>query len=190
VIFQDEKKFNLDGPDGYNSYWRDLRKEPMYFSKRNFGGGSVMCWAAFSARGKIPFAFVSHRMDSREYIQVLKNYLAPFLQDNDDLTFQQDNAAVHTSNATMGYLGYYHPDVKILDWPARSPDLNPMENMWAIIVRRVYANNRQYGTVNELKDAILEAWTGISDEIIQNLIRSMPTRIFGVIRRNGKVIDY
>ncbi|KAK2578417.1 hypothetical protein KPH14_012769 [Odynerus spinipes] len=42
VIFSDEKKFNLDGPDGYNSYWRDLRKDPRYFSKRNFGGGSLM----------------------------------------------------------------------------------------------------------------------------------------------------
>ena len=42
VIFSDEKKFNLDGPDGIQCYWRDLRKEPQYFQKRQSGGGSVM----------------------------------------------------------------------------------------------------------------------------------------------------
>ncbi|KAM8717008.1 hypothetical protein ACLKA7_003818 [Drosophila subpalustris] len=45
IIFSDEKKWNLDGPDGSRCYWRDLRKDPIYFSKRNFGGGSVMVWA-------------------------------------------------------------------------------------------------------------------------------------------------
>jgi len=43
VLFSDEKKFSLDGPDGLNHYWHDLRKEPLTFSRRNFGGGSVMC---------------------------------------------------------------------------------------------------------------------------------------------------
>ena len=42
VVFSDEKKFNLDGPDGSQSYWDDLRKEKQLFSKRLFGGGSVM----------------------------------------------------------------------------------------------------------------------------------------------------
>jgi len=70
VIFSDEKKFNLDGPDGYNGYWRDLRKEPRYFSKRNFGGGSVMVWAAFTHYGKVGIVFTSSRMNSAEYVQV------------------------------------------------------------------------------------------------------------------------
>ena len=39
MIFTDEKKFNLDGPDGFQCYWHDLRKEPQIFSKRKFGGG-------------------------------------------------------------------------------------------------------------------------------------------------------
>ncbi|GBO31685.1 hypothetical protein AVEN_166392-1 [Araneus ventricosus] len=40
VIFSDEKKFNLDGPDGFRYFWYDLRKEKEIFSKRTFGGGS------------------------------------------------------------------------------------------------------------------------------------------------------
>ncbi|UMM13991.1 hypothetical protein L5515_001994 [Caenorhabditis briggsae] len=49
IIFSDEKKFNLDGPDGFNSYWHDLKKDPLHFSKRNFGGGRLMVWGAFSS---------------------------------------------------------------------------------------------------------------------------------------------
>ncbi len=57
IIFSDEKKCNLDAPDGWQYYWHDLRKEEQYFSKRASGGGSVMVWATFSAQGKtqIPF---------------------------------------------------------------------------------------------------------------------------------------
>lgn len=47
VIFTDEKKFNLDGPDGLACYWHDLRKEEQVFSTRQQGGGSVMIWGEF-----------------------------------------------------------------------------------------------------------------------------------------------
>ena len=51
VIFSDEKKFNLDGSDGLASYWRDLGKEPCYFLRRGFAGGSGMVGTAFSRFG-------------------------------------------------------------------------------------------------------------------------------------------
>ena len=47
VIFSDEKKFNLDGPDGFQYYWHDLRDQRDITMSRNFGGCSVMIWAAF-----------------------------------------------------------------------------------------------------------------------------------------------
>ena len=52
TIFSDEKRFNLDGPDGYSHYWHDLRKEKLTFSKRQHGGGSLMIWLAVSKRKK------------------------------------------------------------------------------------------------------------------------------------------
>lgn len=190
MIFSDEKKFNLDGPDGFKGYWRDLRKDKQYFSTRNFGGGSCMVWAGFCSSGKLKLAFTSCKMNSKNYTDVLESRLLPFIRKlhPKKLIFQQDNAAIHKSKETSAWFKYHKVD--LLDWPARSPDLNPVENLWGILVRRIYAEGRQYSTVNELKIAISDAWEEIEESIIKNLISSMPNRIFQTINRNGRVTDY
>jgi len=58
------------------------------------------------------------------------------------------------------------------------------------MVRRIYDDNRQYQTVDELKEAILQAWNSIPEEIIQNWVASMQNRVFQVINRSGHVTDY
>ncbi|EYC19528.1 hypothetical protein Y032_0024g916 [Ancylostoma ceylanicum] len=80
--------------------------------------------------------------------------------------------------------------IQAMDWPACSPDCNPAENMWGIIVRQVYRNNKQYNTLDSLKAAIQEAWDQIDSTTAQNLVRSTPQRIFEIIRNNGGPIDY
>ena len=100
VIFSDEKKFNLDGPDGFHFHWRDLRREPRSVLRRNFGGGSVMIWAAISYHGKSEIAFLSGRQTSRHYRSTLENFLIPFAEHyhEDGFIFMQDNAAIHKSS--------------------------------------------------------------------------------------------
>jgi len=71
-----------------------------------------------------------------------------------------------------------------------SPDLNPMENLWGIIVRDIYANNRQYQCIQDLRIAILQAWNRIDKTTILNLMNSMPNRLFQVINRSGGLSDY
>jgi hypothetical protein len=63
-----------------------------------------------------------------------------------------------------------------LKWPAKSPDLNPIENLWGIMVRQVYAGGRQYNTIEELRVAVEASWNAILLETMQNLISSMPNR--------------
>ncbi|XGW23090.1 hypothetical protein V3C99_005379 [Haemonchus contortus] len=190
VIFSDEKKFNLDGPDGYRYYWRDLRHDPLIHSKRNFGGAKLMVWGGFGSSGKLELAFPLCRMDSQEYQEVLEFHLLPFLRGARRRThvFQHDNASVHVSRSTKEWLQRH--GVAVMDWPACSPDCNPIENLWGIMARRVYLNNRQYNSVEELKAAILAVWESIDDTTITNLVQSMPNRMFELIRHSGGPIDY
>ncbi|KHJ88717.1 hypothetical protein OESDEN_11487 [Oesophagostomum dentatum] len=106
---------------------------------------------------------------------------------NRSLCFQQDNATIHVSNATKSWLRRY--DINTLDWPACSPDLNPIENLWGIILRRIYANNRQFNTVNELKDAISRARMELDVTVLQNVIGNMRRRLFEVGTRHSESVD-
>ncbi|CAI5452412.1 unnamed protein product [Caenorhabditis angaria] len=190
IIFSDEKKFNLDGPDGYNSYWHDIRKDQLRFPKRNFGGGRVMCWGAFSAAGTLKIAFVSFKMDSLDYQKTLHDYLLPYLRRfrTRKFTFQQDNAAIHVSQSSKDWFKSHK--IKVLDWPACSPDLNPMENVWGELVRRVYAQGKKYDTVDQLKDAIETEWNKIDKNYLKRLVDSMPNRLYDVISKHGGPTKY
>ncbi|CAD6198713.1 unnamed protein product [Caenorhabditis auriculariae] len=169
IIFSDEKKFNLDESDGYAHYWRDLRKDPMYFFKRNFGGGSLMVWAAFCGDGTHLLPYFRRRRRA-------------------NMIYQQDNASVHASNSTLAWFAAIN--VVLLDWPACSPDLNPVENLWSVLVRRVYANAKQYTTVNDLKRTIRAEWDGLDKSLLQSLVGSMPNRIFEVAQKQGGITHY
>ncbi|CAD6192399.1 unnamed protein product [Caenorhabditis auriculariae] len=190
IIFSDEKKFNLDGPDGYAHYWRDLRKDPMYFSKRNFGGGSLMVWAAFCGNGTVALSFIGTRTNSQDYQQLLAQHLLPSLRRRRraNMIYQQDNASVHASNSTLAW--FAAKNVVLLDWLACSPDLNPVENLWSVLVRRVYANAKQYTTVKDLKRAIRAEWDGLDKSLLQSLVGSMPNRIFEVAQKQGGITPY
>ncbi|KAI8123499.1 Transposable element Tc3 transposase [Lucilia cuprina] len=193
VIFSDEKKFNLDGPDSYSCYWHDLRSNDVRMSKRNFGGGSVMVWAAFSAAGKSKICFVPTKMNSQIYNKLLEDALIPFMDEKmeEDCIFQQDNAAIHVSKQSKAWFNEH--SIPLLDWPACSPDLNPMENLWGYMARKVYANNAQNEsimTVAELKLKIKQVWEEIDADLLKKLVESMPDRIFEVIHNKGSSTHY
>ena len=186
VMFSDEKKFNLDGPDGFKYYWHDLRKEKHLMSKRVHGGASVMVWAAFCFSGKTRIVFRPCKGDSAVYQQLLQDNLIPFIDElgGGNWVFQQDGAPVHRSASTLEWLE--SKEISVLPWPSLSPDLNPIENLWGILARSVYDNGRrQFNTVKDLEAAIERSWNLIELGVLEGLIQSMPRRLFELIRKNG-----
>ncbi|CDF38941.1 unnamed protein product [Chondrus crispus] len=79
VVWSDEKKFNLDRPDGFGYYWHDLRTDKRMFSKRQQGEDSVMVWGAFPSTKKCELAVLNGMQDAIKYIDTLESYLLPFM---------------------------------------------------------------------------------------------------------------
>jgi len=190
VMFSDEKKFNLDGPDGFRYYWHDLRKDPKIFSRRQFGGGSVMVWAGIAYNGCTEIAFITTHESSSSYIETLNQYMVSQFHEICGINgiFQQDNASIHTSRKTRDWLA--KQNISLMSWPSRSPDLNPIENIWADLTRRVYRNGRQFNSCNDLKRAISEEWSMFDQSHIHCVILSMKDRLVEVIEKKGQVTSY
>jgi len=190
VAWTDEKKFNLDGPDGFSYYWHDLRKEPLIFSKRQQGGGGVMIWASFAYNFKSEISFISGKMNAVSYQELLSENIDAILEafPEENWIFQQDNAPAHRAKATINW--FKRKKIALMSWPPLSPDLNPIENAWGLLARKVYDNGRQFTTIQDLKSAITRAWDEIDQNQLNALVDSMPTRIFELIRLNGSKTKY
>jgi len=99
VLFSDEKKFNLNGPDGYQYYWHALGSNYEHYSKRQGGGQSLMVYGAFAYGGKLPLIKIRGYLKSSSYTQMLqqadlKNSAELIAGDN--FYYQHDNATCHT----------------------------------------------------------------------------------------------
>jgi transposase len=73
-------------------------------------------------------------IDAETYIECLKKCLLPILRKYPSRVFMQDNASAHNAAVTQDFFSKHH--VQVLEWPATSPDLNPIENFWAHMKRK------------------------------------------------------
>ena len=78
IIFLKKRKWNLDGLDGLQHYWRDMRVSIRQTNRRQMGGGSVMVWGGFSGVGKTELAILVGNQKSEDYIDTISEYLLPF----------------------------------------------------------------------------------------------------------------
>ena len=81
-------------------------------------------------------------------------------------------------------------NISLLEWPARSPDMNIIENLWGDLARPVYAKGRQFSNINELKGCILVEWEKINKNRIKKLYKSLPRRIIATIKKSGGSTKY
>uniref|UniRef100_A0AAZ3NMS6 Tc1-like transposase DDE domain-containing protein n=1 Tax=Oncorhynchus tshawytscha TaxID=74940 RepID=A0AAZ3NMS6_ONCTS len=117
------------------------------------------------------------RLSYRE--DILLPHVVPFLQAHPDMTLQHDNATSHTARSVHDFL--QDRNVSVLPWPAKSPDLNPIEHIWDLLDGRVRARAIPPRNVRELAGALVEEWDSISQQELGNLVESMRRRCSAVL---------
>ena len=157
------------------------------------GGFSVMFWGCFSIWGLGPLVVVEGTQNQHTYKAMLKRHLLPEIVAakryfDVDMVFMQDNAPCHKTNLISDFLS--QKGVSVLEWPPQSPDMNPIENLWAIIKARRYKLFGIPANKDELIEQIFKVWDAVDEEIVGNLANSVQKRLEEVIRLSGRPTKY
>ncbi len=145
--------------------------------------------AAMSSAGVGPLCFLKSTVNAAIYQEILEHFMLPSadkLYGDADFIFQQDLAPAHTAKSTKSWLNDH--GVGVLDWPTNSPDLNPIENLWCIVKRKM--RDTRPNNADDLKAAIKETWSSIPPQQCHKLITSTPRRIEAVIKAKGAPTKY
>ena len=143
------------------------------------GGGSLMIWGCMSGLGVGQVYRCEGTMRQDQYIWVLRNHMLPSassLYGEGAYLFQQDNAPCHKAKRVIAFLE--RSDIEVLQWPAQSPDLNPIENLWEVLFKKVEGSKP--GSLEALWQLLRAAWQAIPVDTVQNLVHSMPRRCAAV----------
>ena len=151
VYFSDESKFNLFGSDERRYVRRSVteRYSPKCIKRSvKFGGGSVMVFGMISAAGPGPLVRLHGRINAAVYKEMLRQHVLPTLRFAADqpAIFIQSNAPCHTAKSIM--TSFNEENLTVMDWPAQSPDMNAIENVWKLLNER--SKNRNPSNVDEL----------------------------------------
>ena len=120
----------------------------------------------------------------------IDQYLFPLCDKfgDDAVIFQHDNAPLHTSRLTKTF--FHERNLKVLKWPAHSPDLNPIENVWGLLAGEVYSNGKQYFSVQELKNALNKAWKKLDEKSLKPFPGFIKNRVQELIIKKGDKKHY
>ena len=150
----------------------------------------VMFWGCITAEGPGPLVVVEDNMNAARYLETLQNAALPFLQQNGlaNILWQHDNAPCHKARVVTGWLA--DNQVQVLPWPAFSPDMNAIENIWSILKRKVH----QQATTSrqQLIQRVLHVWN--TDEELHDachtVVGNMPTRLQKLRQARGGYTGY
>ena len=193
VIFSDEKTFQV-GDNGQVYVRRPVgqRYNPTYMVESTRSGRfSVPVWACMSGEGGMGIRRIEGHLNTQKYLDIIDDCMVPSAHQlfGNEFTFQQDRSPVHTAGAVSTY--FEETGINLLNWPPKGPDMSPIENVWAEMVR-VLREEPTARNVDELWIQIQDAWRSLCrrQEYWQNLLNSMPNRMAAVITSRGYFTRY
>ena len=196
--FSDESTFEIGIDTGPPWVRRKLGKayesqnlKPTFKSGRS----SVGIWGAISMDFKSDLVILprGERMTSKRYISMILNTAAhPFyekvMEHCGDAIWQEDGAPYHTSKLTRDYEKSLV--MAVIDWPAQSPDLNPIENLWATMKLRISKRRHRISCIEEMEDVLREEWDKLTAEDWRKCVASFQARCKAVIKNRGGMTRY
>lgn len=200
VVWSDETKINRFNSDGRTWAWiRDNEEiQPRHVKQTvKHGGGSIMIWSCISASGVGWMCKIEGTMNKELYLEILRDELDKSVDDisqklslnRSQVIFQQDNDPKHSSKQVQEYL--QQQDYDVMDWPSQSPDLNPIEHMWALLKRKLNDYPTAPKGINELFERVTDIWYNvITINDCLAVIDSMPSRCEAVIKSKGYWTKY
>jgi transposase len=195
VIWSDETKINRFGSDGRKWCWKEpgsALKPSHVVGTLKHGGGSIMVWGCMTAEGPGFLTKIDGGLDAELYCRILEGELQDTIEwygmERDKVVFQHDNDPKHTARRTKEWIE--RNKLRVLDWPAQSPDLNPIEHLWEHLKRRLEDYESVPSGVHELWERVQVEWEKISKEECMHLIESMPRRLAAVLKAKGSYSKY
>ncbi|GFV72804.1 transposable element Tcb2 transposase [Trichonephila clavipes] len=190
----DESRFSLSSDSHHILIWRERgsRNHPSNIIERDrYGGRGVLVWGGIMLGSRTDLhIFDAGSINGTRYCnEILLPYVRLFrgamgLQ----FLFMDDNAPCHRTVAAEQLLE--SEDIERMDWPARSPDLNPIEHVWDFLGRRLVARTLPPVTIRELRLALQDEWAAMSQQLIDTLILSMGRRCETCLAVRGDHIPY
>ena len=155
------------------------------------GRKSVPVWAWYSQDGAGSLHRIEGSLKKEQYVHILQTVLLPAAMQRfpQGFIFVHDRSPVHMSRVVREWFDN-HPLITVIDWPPKGADLNPIENIWGLMVREM-----ESAIVNNetLWLKVTEAWTRLANRnaLWFNLSSSMENRLANVIecRGNGQNIE-
>ncbi|GFT10395.1 transposable element Tc3 transposase [Trichonephila clavipes] len=194
VLFSDESRFSLSSDCRRQLIWREsgtaYRPENIQ-EKDRYSTCSIMVWAGIIINGHTRLHVVANgTMTGQRYNdEVLLPHVRLFRGAvGDKFVFMDDNATCHRTLAVQDCLD--SEGIQRLVWPARSPDLNPIENVWDALGWQVAGRNYPPTNKNTLIRALTEEWDKLPQQLLDNVVQSMVRRVECCITLHGGHIPY